>query len=132
VQILKSCNLTWGREERDPIIVDQHLVFCKNWYCAKFKSLNITSSNYNIMKSQTFLYWCQVLNNMSKIMGFVFLKISAEFFLFLLISSYRQHFYYICHYNFHLDPIILDHIPFIKQYLNTYLLINISKSHNIN
>jgi len=41
VQILKSCNLTLGREERDPIIVDQHLVFCKNWYCAKFKSLNV-------------------------------------------------------------------------------------------
>ena len=41
MQILKSCNLTLGREERDPIIVDQHLVFCKNWYCAKFKSLNV-------------------------------------------------------------------------------------------
>ena len=27
----------------------------------------------------------------------------------------------ICHYNSHRDPIILDHIPSIKQFLNTYI-----------
>jgi hypothetical protein len=38
-----------------------------------FQSHFVIFSNYNVMKSQTFLYECQVLNNMFKIME-LFLK----------------------------------------------------------
>jgi hypothetical protein len=46
-----------------------------NYYCNFFTptwmmSIHLTSSNYNVMKSQTFLYESQVLYNMSKIIEF--------------------------------------------------------------
>jgi hypothetical protein len=71
------------------------------------------------MKSQTFLYECQVLNNMSKIMEFFKKKISRFFSIFYWYQVIDNT-SIICHYNFHLDPIILDHISFINQSLNTY------------
>jgi len=108
-----------------------------NYYCnfltaTWMMSIYVTSSNYNVMKSHTFLYECQVLNNMSKIMEFIyFFKISAEFPLFLLVSSYWQHFYHMS-----LQLLSWSNHPGshpIHQSITQYLiLINIFKSHNIN
>jgi len=96
-----------------------------NYYCnfltaTWMMSIHVTSSNYNVMKSHIFLYEYQALNNMSKIMEFIyFFKFQQSFFYFYWYQVIDNTFI-ICHYNFHLDPIILDHIPFINQSLNTY------------
>jgi hypothetical protein len=105
-----------------------------NYYCNFLTAtwmMSIHVTNYNVMKSHTFLYECQVLNNMSKIMEFIyFFLISAEFPLFLLVSSYRQHFYHV------ITTSILIQSSWITSHSSInhsiLILINIFKSHNIN